>query len=141
MGAFPNAGRFPLYRFTRDSNYWQPVDVPAGFEAKAIGEAEGSTLVGGRSLLVASPSGWIEKSWPAGFVLERLAGHPKARWVAAWGAGNLVVGPIDGALTICRLDKFAVAWAAWDPFRTDSIVVTDAAGNAARLSLPSVKPW
>jgi hypothetical protein len=116
-----------------------PVEVPEKFEVRIVGEAAGVALLGGRSLLVSSPSGWIEKPWPAGFSPEGLSGHPKARWVAAWREGVLVVGSLDGTLRRCRLDNFAVNWAAWDPFRTDSIVVTDAQGNAARLLLASVR--
>lgn len=132
-------GRFPLYRLGPQREGWTPVEVPEKFEVRVVGEAAGVALVGGRSLLVASPSGWIEKPWPTGFLPEGLAGHPNARWVAAWRKGVLVVGSLDGTLKRCRLEDFAVTWAAWDPFRSDSIVVTDALGNAARLALASVR--
>lgn len=139
VGTAAGAGRFPLYRLGSQSEGWAPVEVPAKFEAKVVAEAAGVTLVGGRSLLVASPSGWIEKPWPTGFLPAEMAGHPKARWIAAWQAGVLVVGSLDGPLRRCRLENFVVTWAAFDPFRTDSITVTDAEGNAARLSLASIR--
>ena len=133
-------GRFSLYWLPKDSFGFSPVPVPPDFQVVALGDSMSSVLVAGLStLLVLEGEAWRAVPWPSGFVPTHVAGHPKAPLVAAWSELELAVGTVSGPLRRCRLGTLVPAFAAWDPFDTETLTVTDRTGRAVRLRLDSVK--
>jgi hypothetical protein len=122
--------RFALWRAAAPEGPWLPIGGSGPIVA--VAETGGLLFAAGHLLGRLSGSAWTFTPWPVRFKPSGLAAHPSAPLLAAWGAGALVVSRDGGrTLTRARLGDFQVSFAAFDPFRTDVLLVTS--GPDARL--------
>jgi hypothetical protein len=138
--AVDDPGRFSLYRADGPGAPWLPVAGMGRVDGLAEGIGGRVYVASGARLGRGSGSDWAWSALPAGLVPEAVAAHPRAPLVAVWGDRRLAISRDGGAtLVACPLKDLPLAWAAWDPFATDSLTVLDPEANAYRLKLESVR--
>jgi hypothetical protein len=129
--------RFALWRTRGPEGPWLPMGGSGPIVAAA--EAGGVLYAAGQRLGRWSGSRWSFSVWPFRFQPSGLAVHPRAPLVAAWGGGGLAVSRDGGRSFLrARLGPFQVAQAAFDPFRTDVLLVSSAS-EARFLRLGTVR--
>jgi hypothetical protein len=138
--AVKDPGRFETYHAHDIGSAWRPIpDVKA---VSAFGEGPDGTIymVAQGRLGRGHGTQWMWSPRPVPLRADHLALHPGTGWLALWGEGRLGLSKDGGRTTVaCRLDDVEVAWAAWDPFTTETLTILDYAGNAFRLDLASVR--